>query len=610
MLTRLFDRAARIGRTAVHLRPLQAALWPVNSVRRRLAPLEGAILAGPLRLLGRLAGEPSGAALSALAETTAAMLPLDEAAATRARGLAAGRVEHLGVADDVGWPPDWGRLDHGLLWAYHLNYLEELPWLAQLAATDDGVLGDLERLLAAWRDGCPPGTRPGWEPYPVSLRLLSMARAAGVLHGAGRLEGPVRRLLLEAIAAQSVWLLDRLELHISANHLLANVAALSIAAAILPRHPVLRVAGPHLHRWLATLADEQVLPDGGHYERSPMYHAWVTATLCEAAMVVGPGSPFRGRLAAAAVRATRFQETIRHPGGALPYFNDATGHEPHAPDFARAFATARLAPGTPLAWPGRLARLLPTGLIVLRAPDRHLVLDCGPIGPDHQPGHAHADALSFELSAGDQRVVVNAGVRGYADDPLRAWCRSTAAHSTVAIGDADQIELWASFRVGRRAVARLLGADEREGVVEVTGEVRWPTLPGEPVHRRRILLGGGGELLLLDTVTGAGGLPVVSRLHLHPDVPARQDQGAVRLALRGGDLLLTAVGATVRLEPAPWFPNFGETREGMVVVLVAEGARAAGGEEQVRIAVGLSAAGGVRHTANGASLGALEALWP
>lgn len=595
----LVQRLARLGRTAVHLRPEQVALWPVNQLRRRLLGVEGAVQRAPLRVLGRLLGEPSEPVLRALADTTRAMLPMDAEAAERARCLARGRVEHLGVADDLGWPPDWGRLRHGLLWAYHVNYLEELPWLAMLAAREGD--GALLRVLQAWTDGCPPGARPGWEPYPTALRLLSLARAASLLP-----PGAARTQVLEAVAAQSVWLLERLEVHVGANHLLANLLALSLAAAVLPRHPVLRLAGPPMWRWLAAEADAQVLPDGGHYERSPMYHAWVTATLCEAATVLGHAGRAPGRLAAAAVRAVRFQETLRHPGGALPYFNDAAGREPHAPAFARAFAASRLAPGTPLAWPGRLVRLQPTGLVVLRAPERHLVMDCGPIGPDHQPGHAHADALSFELSAGAHRVVVNAGVRGYADDPLRAWSRSTAAHSTVQIGDADQIELWAAFRVGRRAAARVVEAGEGDGAVHVTGEVRWPTLPGEPVHRRRVVLGDGGDVLVLDTVHGAAGLPVTSRLHLHPDVHAAiVEPGCARLVLPGGAaLLLTAAGATLALERAPWFPDFGVTREGWVAVLRASG------DGVAHIAAGIAAGARVGPTAGGASLGPLDARWP
>ncbi len=41
------------------------------------------------------------------------------------------------------------------------------------------------------------------------------------------------------------------------------------------------------------------------------------------------------------------------------------------------------------------------------------ILDVGRVGPDYQPGHAHADTLSFELSLFGQRVLVNSGTSQY-----------------------------------------------------------------------------------------------------------------------------------------------------------------------------------------------------
>lgn len=595
----VLERAGLYARTARHLGAGQAAAWALNLVRRRTAPWTGAVAAPLLDALGRVAGAPSRGVLRALAESTPVMLPLDADGERRARGSLLGHFDHLGQAADLGWPVDWRFRGHGLLWLYHLSYLDELPHLAQLS---EGAADAVSRLVRGWRDGCPPGAPGPWDPYPTSLRTLNLARALAVLDARDQLDAPTRALLIGEIARGACWLAGRLELHLGANHLLANLHALVVAAALLPKHPALRLLAPPLRALLRHEVEAQVLPDGGHYERSPMYHALVTAGLCELAAVVGGGQDRDGlqaHVAAAAVRAARFQETVRHPDGALPCFNDSNGREPFAPAYARAYAADRV--GGEVAWPGRLVALTPSGLIVMRTPDRHLVMDCGPIGPDHQPGHAHADALSFELSVGRQRVVINAGIRGYADDPTRAWSRSTAAHSTVQIGDAEQIELWSAFRVGLRAAATLLEHEERPEAVEALGEVRWPTLPEHPVHRRRALLGEEGDLLIVDTVLGAGARSITSRLHLHPDVEARLVGDSVRLSWPDGRLLLTVAGASVRLERAPVFPDFGVTREGAVVVLEAGG--------DARVAVGLSEGARVEADARGARLGALRGAW-
>ena len=96
------------------------------------------------------------------------------------------------------------------------------------------------------------------------------------------------------------------------------------------------------------------------------------------------------------------------------------------------------------------------GTRVLRAPGSEscLIFDCGPLGPDYQPGHGHCDVLSYELSLHGQRVVVDTGVSTYEPCAERLYERSTAAHNTLRVDGEEQAEVWASFRVGRRPQGR------------------------------------------------------------------------------------------------------------------------------------------------------------
>ena len=76
-------------------------------------------------------------------------------------------------------------------------------------------------------------------------------------------------------------------------------------------------------------------------------------------------------------------------------------------------------------------------------------MDVGEIGPDYQPGHAHADFLAIELSLDGARFIVDGGVKEYAEGPDRAWSRSVQAHSTVFVEGEEPLELWGAFRVGQ-----------------------------------------------------------------------------------------------------------------------------------------------------------------
>jgi uncharacterized heparinase superfamily protein len=81
----------------------------------------------------------------------------------------------------------------------------------------------------------------------------------------------------------------------------------------------------------------------------------------------------------------------------------------------------------------------------------HLIADVGKIGPSYQPGHAHADTLSFELCLKGIRLVVNSGTSVYGTSPERNRQRGTAAHSTVEINGTNSTQVWSGFRVAKRA---------------------------------------------------------------------------------------------------------------------------------------------------------------
>jgi len=186
-----------------------------------------------------------------------------------------------------------------------------------------------------------------------------------------------------------------------------------------------------------------------------------------------------------------------------------------------------------------------------------VVVDCGPIGPDHLPAHAHGDILSLELSVDGERVIVDPGVFEY-QGPSRAWSRSTAAHNTVCLDGEDQCEFWSVFRVGRRTAGRALHwSVTADGFQLVGSHDGYRHLDGAPRHERLVRV-GPGRLLVVDWVTAGAGQEVRSGLLLHPDVVAQQVDGdrvmlqvgqrAVSLRVRGGGLMLV---------DAVWCPDFG-----------------------------------------------------
>jgi uncharacterized heparinase superfamily protein len=227
-----------------------------------------------------------------------------------------------------------------------------------------------------------------------------------------------------------------------------------------------------------------------------------------------------------------------HPDGSLHLLNDAA--EGIATPAASLTALARVVLGDLAEKHDGPWGLPDTGYFGTRenAGRATLLVDCGEPGPSHQPGHAHCDLLSFELDQAGRRVVVDSGVHGYEGDPYRELVRSTRAHNTVMIAGREQSEVWATFRMARRARVIRGSARSEQGEYIFTGAYR-------PYHDRgasheRELRYGAGRLIVTDRVDGAMGAPLESFLHLHPDFTAE----------RSGDRVVARAGAmSVTIEP-------------------------------------------------------------
>jgi hypothetical protein len=115
-----------------------------------------------------------------------------------------------------------------------------------------------------------------------------------------------------------------------------------------------------------------------------------------------------------------------------------------------------LAKASPLGFTPSPTPLTDSGYRMLTTTRLEVFIDIGPVGPNHQPGHAHADTFSFVLHIDGQPVIVDPGTSTYEIGPRRSWERSTAAHNTVTVAGADSSEVWSGFRVGRRAQVQVL----------------------------------------------------------------------------------------------------------------------------------------------------------
>ena len=520
-LTRVWAVAGRMSRLLRTVRYLTArqVLWRLW-LSGRFQLYGGLPAIAAVALSGPATAHPL--ALATLAEWVARKYP--GGPSDRQRQLAeealVRRFTFLNRSMDFGTEPiDWSPPGTSRLWQYHLHYGEEVAALALRARqTRDARWADCAWALTdEWIEGNPPGRRPGWEPYPLSLRVANWATALGALAGAGGGAGHATRVI-QALAKQGRFLKRHLEYHLGGNHLVKNAKALLILGVV--------IEGPEGVEWRrrggALLLSElrrQVLADGGHVERSPLYHGQVLEDVLDClalAEAAPPGTVLRDlevrELTSTAGRMVAWLQVMLHPDEGLPLFNDCVVAGEPSPPALLAYAARVLSRDAEVA-PATVA-LVSSGYYVIRSGRGRVVIDCGAVGPDELPAHAHADTLSYELTWGTERVVVDSGTAGYALDELRRYVRSTAAHNTVMVDDTEQSEVWASHRVGRRAYP--LGARLRTdpGAVVFTGAhdgYRWL---GVVHHRHVVAL--GDAWLIVDELVGRGRHRFESFVHLHP----------------------------------------------------------------------------------------------
>jgi len=481
------------------------------------------------------------------------------------RALASGASEsqaHAQVAID------WQFAGHGPLFAYHLH---QFDWARDSALAAPHRL----TLIEDWIAHHPRGV--GWDAGPSSLRAIVWTK---LLTTPGALpEGAADARIRASLADQLATLAANLETHLSGNHLLWNLLALVFAGAA---H-----TGAAADRWLgfaprlAAELREQVLESGLHYERSPMYHALLLENVLD---LVNAEASASGRIPAplgvllrdTAARMLGALAVVTHPDGEIALLGDSAFGIAHPPARLSAYAAALgVAPAAP-----RAAGLLEdAGIARLEAGELVCIATASRPWPEHQPGHAHCDALSFELSVRGERVVTDTGVTEYVPGAKRELARATRSHATVEVDGREQAECWAAHRIGSRPDVAIVRAEPGKLVEAVCAG--WAT--PEVLHRRRFELESSGALAIRDTFD-APAPRTRAFLPLAPGLEPALAGTVATIPLRTGSALRIALPASLAWHTAraPYYPELG--REEERAVLVGEGANVTLAEWRFEIA--------------------------
>ena len=452
-------------------------------------------------------------------------------------------LNEFGLVEDIS---SWNSAKHTKLWLYNLHYFDDL------SSTSNSEREELHySFINRWIDENSPCIGNGWEPYPLSLRLVNWVKWFSK-------KEKVEQKYLNSIAQQAGALSQQLEYHILGNHLFANAKALTFVGAYLKGDR----ANNFLNLGLKLLdreIKEQFLSDGAHFELSPMYHEILLWDLLELINLAetSQNEKLLKRLnnwRNIAENALYWLKTMVHPDGEISFFNDAAIGIAASPRDIFSYASKlKLDVSKPLSL---LSTNKESGYSRVQNDNYTLLFDHANVGPDYLPGHAHADSLSFEMSVGSQRVFVNSGTSLYGVSPERLRQRETAAHNTVVVGGQSSSEVWSGFRVARRAYTKLLKSNECSvGVTLSASHNGYKRLPPKVTHTRTIDA-HVNSCIITDNLSRK--TTAEYNLHIHPDIEAKQlDSTTIELSLPcNNKLLFNSTDACFVIE-STWHPEFG-----------------------------------------------------
>lgn len=414
----------------------------------------------------------------------------------------------LNLSHSFGDRINWNWLGYGRLWTYNLNYFEYLN--QKDISKEEGII-----LIDDFIDQL-PHCIVGLEAYPLSLRCTNWIHFL--------VKYKINNDLYNGILFQQLVLLThKLEYHLLGNHLLENGFALLFGAYYFNNQKFYKQAKAILIPELK----EQTLNDGGNFELSPMYHCIILLRVLDCYNFVKNNSSFNKELLPflekEAIIMLEWLSAITFNNGDIPLFNDAAfGVAPTPTDL---FTYAKR-----LGLDFTKSKLSDSGYRKLESDKMECFLDVAKVGPDYQPGHAHADTFSFELHINDRPVIVHTGTSTYDVNETRFYERSTMAHNTVVIGNGNSSQVWAGHRVGKRAYVTILEDTKARIVAKHSGYQS-----KKRIHSRSFKI-HNDTLTIQDTTNGEA----IAYLHFHPDEKIE----LIHDEIKGMDYSISIIGAS------------------------------------------------------------------
>ncbi|HEX5603233.1 MAG TPA: alginate lyase family protein [Pyrinomonadaceae bacterium] len=467
----------------------------------------------------------------------------------------------------------------------------------------------------SWMDQNPPKLGVNWaSSLEIAFRSIAWIWALHFFKGAPALNPETFSRLCKFLYLNARHLETFLSTYFSPNtHLTGEALGLYYLGALMPEFKEsARWRNTGLEILLAQLP-RHVQADGVYFEQSSYYHRYTTDFYLHLRVLVSTAD-----LAVPPVLDEKLRLLLDHlmyitrPDGTTPLFGDDDGgrllgfFDRPANDFRSTLALGAalferadykfvagnaveealwlLGPASvshldqiAAAEPEKQSVAFPAGgYYVMRdgwtADSNYLLFDCGPHGTDNC-GHAHADALSFELAVNGRTLLIDPGTYTYTGSKeMRDWFRSSAAHNTLTVDNESSSVSDGPFSWKTIARSECSSWITEESFDYLVASHDGFTRLSEPVkHTRSILFIKNGYWVIRDLVETAGEHQLQARLHFHPRVePRLSKDNTVRVLSETLDTPVLQISAFARniewaTENASVSECYGEKKEASVL---------------------------------------------
>jgi hypothetical protein len=470
--------------------------------------------------------------------------------------------------DKINWQySPKGNID----WTWDLNrhtYFEKLG-RAYLYTENEDYASKFGEVLFDWIEENPAETnQKNWKSvFEVAIRINTWIWAYYYFRYSDNFSTQVCLALLKGLYAHTCYLEKNLERHAQNNHLILEAKSLAMMGVLFPEFRESKKWLKHSLQILYKQVQQQVCEDGVHVERSSHYHRVVTGELLELFVLLENNKiKIPSNIFEKFNLMVEFELWLNKPDGLAPLLGDAAIEDTHLrfsaasggpiflnrPDLRSISHSPKEAEIWLLGYK-RLKKKLKIpfidfplksrafkegGYFIMRTGNgqksHFLVFDCGPFGYKLAPNHGHSDALSFEMYAYGQTMLIDPGFYStHLGENWRNYFRGTHAHNTIVVDDQDQSELIDDNRVYRPAKVNLINWFSNESIDFVDGfHDGYKRLPDPVIHRRQIIFVKPEYWIIIDVLNGREKHTYDQYFHFLPGTKVHHNQNSRKLRTR------------------------------------------------------------------------------